>query len=267
VSFKIDLNYIGIGDEIVDGFSDPNNKTIDERCVIISIRPETIGDGVHSRNNKHEIFAFVFHVRLRSSKLRVYDFYILCEWPSINFALRDLVVLMPETNHNPEARHRANEGIEKLVLVPVVDVSNDGERMNGEFGGGVAVRLYEIGSREEFVSCWLKRFSLVGVGTAIPNRESEIISPLWQSRGEFVFQDCPQGVIQSASQVVDDIGKYEGPSYERRGLVLFDGYTYAGKLGIFIDMVRTRFSLEPSQDFSVESVEQFHSTVYLPVST
>jgi hypothetical protein len=123
-----------------------------------------------NRNDRHEFQALVFHVRLRDLKLKRHHFYIVLDLSAIQISLRNVLIGIPQiANSDIKACDRVHQGKQQFVLVPIVDVSDNCQRMDGELARGLVIRLYRLDCSEDFAVNWLKVLPLLGVGNDVPN--------------------------------------------------------------------------------------------------
>lgn len=174
MSFKISLYS---GDEPINGTSSFCQESIDQPCVVISVTPDPIRNGMANCDDGREGRAFVFHVRMRSVEDGYYSFYAVFNLPEIEFRDNSILVVIPQISSlYLKSRCGCHHREKQLVLVRVVDVPDDIQRMYGEIWKGMVVRLDRFYGCEQFQTDWLERSLLVGCGRCIPDGEGEFVS-------------------------------------------------------------------------------------------
>lgn len=266
MSFKISL-HSGESDN-VDYSSNFRGEHVDQDCIVISILSETACDRMLDGNYVHYLKDLVFHVRMRDIEGRPCSFYVVFNLTLIEIVERQILILLPKTGNLDvdfsNGRHNCKK---ELVFIGVVDVSDDGKRVYGKPIKGITVRLHRIDSREQECANWSEITALVGIRSAVPNREGELLGSPGKATGESVLEQRPKSVIESTSQVMNDIRDHQGPTNDWGLIMDLDDETCAGVLRINVGVSTVGFGVYPSANFSVESVEQFFGSADLPVGT
>jgi hypothetical protein len=149
--------------------------------------------------------------------------------------------------------------IEKPVLVRVIQISQDGEKWRQCFVWSV-VRLQRLENCPHRLADLPKPLltnRFIKLSPAVSDRESELL--LVRGRHGSGFKNCDSidKVIQSSPQIVEAVSGHQGPSLERRWLVLAQNETVTGAISVHLTGKTVRFSVQPGLDFTIEGLSVF----------
>jgi hypothetical protein len=153
------------------------------------------------------------------------------------------------------------------VFVPVVDVSDNSQLVDGKSGRGIVVRLYSFDSVDKLLSERFQRSQLLGGWRIVPDGKCEFIRLGRETSRESVDHHSPEGVVDCTPEIVNNVGYHKRPSDDWRSLIIANDETCAGALWIDDSFETIRFRVYPSPNLSVESIEQVFSAVDLPIAT
>lgn len=263
VSFKISLS--SSNDEIINRSTNFCDKCVDKSSIVISILPKTVRDGVFDCNDRDTLSALTFHIGMRDIEGNRHGFRAVFQLGTLDiFRRAPVLIILPkpsdfEVNH----RDRRHDGKKEFVFIGIIDVSEDRERMNGIGRERMMIGLHRFDGVEQLDSNWSKCLSLVGVGSSIPERKSELFAPGRKDPVEFIQQDRPERMIESASEIVNDVRNNQRPADDIGFVISSDDNASAGALWIDMRTEAIRYRVMPGPNFIVESIEQFFGSANL----
>lgn len=251
-----------------DGSYGTNNTDdfIDERCpegsIVIDYCSKHIGLLVPNSDNK---FHAILELRLgmRAIEIDLYNLYSVLNGAPICGLSRNAFPWLSIRNHSHlETRDCRSGELEKFVFVLVIEIPKNGQWMIGmPCGDGSIARLHEFDSSLNMGTQSLDATPIVGIGRLDPDGEHKT-AVIGEDVGRiFMNCDCPNHMIESASQIVEEVGIDERPSSNRRFVVNLDEDAETCKVLIRLRDEPVGLGSVPLINFSVELIEQFFSPV------
>ena len=149
--------------------------------------------------------------------------------------------------------------MKQFVLIRVIEVPEDRKWLVGTVcSGGPVVGLHELDSG--LCGTTVKQFNSppsVGIGWMIPEGKGQNCVIGSSKRRVFMDGDGPGHVIESASQVMNEVGVDQRPSSDLGRRFDLDEGAIAGMVLIGLRNESIWLRGVPSIDLSIESIEQF----------
>ena len=252
---------LGSGDDNADNIRDFSDERCQHDRVVISVCTGGVRRPIHHCNDQSKL-EFVCHIRLRDLEGGRYQFCSVFDLSSFNRNFRIVLGIPNVVETNLSARRAGYGEMQEPVLVPIINVVEEYEGVDWQrMRKDGMVRLYKLNSCPHGLTQTPNVASGVGIRRALPNRKLEMVGSgsHWVIGERFMDDDGPQHVIQSAPEVVNNIGNLERPPYDVRFPMDAGSDCVVGHLCIVRRDTAIRFKVEPSPNFRIEVIQQFFS--------